>query len=82
MSLQSLTGSGRHAKQTIKQTCSVVAKSASDITCSYCYLHTKSVMLHVAATYKMFEVIGVAVKQLRWSFVVLNANPNALDEPV
>ena len=49
---------------------------------TYCGLHTKSVMRHVAAIYKMFEVVGVVVKQLRWSFVVLHAYPNALDEPV
>ena len=78
---------GRHAKQTNKhvvltEAAKHAAKSASDITCSYCYLHTKSVMLHVAATYKMFEVVVAVVKQLRWSFVVLNAYPNALDKPV
>ena len=58
------------------------AKSASDIACSYFCLRTKSVMLHVAATYKMFEVVVVVVKQLCWLFVVLNAYPNALNEPV
>ena len=56
--------------------CSVdsAAKSASANTCSYCYLHTKSVVLHVA-TYirEMSKVVVVVVKLLRWSFVVLNA---------
>ena len=59
------------------------AKSASENTCSYCCLHTKGVVLHVA-TYiqEMFKVVVVVVKLLRWPFVVLNAYPNALDEPV
>ena len=59
-------------------------QSASESTCSYCYLRTKGVVLHVA-TYiqEMSKVVVVAaVKLLRWSFVVLNAYPNALDEPV
>ena len=65
--------------------CSVesAAKSASENTCSYCYLRTKGVVLHVA-TYiqEMSKVVVVVVKLLRRSFVVLNAYPNALDEPV
>ena len=65
--------------------CSVdsAAKSASDNTCSYCYLHTKGVVLHVATYIQdMSKVVVVVVKLLRWSFVVLNAYLNALDEPV
>ena len=65
--------------------CSVdsAAKSPSENACSYCYLHTKGVVLHVATTIQeMSKVVVVVVKLLRWSFVVLNAYPNALDEPV
>ena len=66
--------------------CSVdsAAKSASDNTCSYCYLHTKGGVLHVATYIQEMSkvVVVVVVKLLRWSFVVLNAYPNALDEPV
>ena len=72
--------------QTCKtNSCSVdsAAKSASENTCSYCYLHTKGVVLHVA-TYiqEMSKVIVVVVKLLCLSFVVPNAYPNALDQPV
>ena len=43
----------------------------------------KGVVLHVATyTHEMSKVVVVAVKLLRWSFVVLNAYSNALDEPV
>ena len=64
--------------------CSVdsAAKSASENTCSYCYLHTKGVVLHVATEMSKVVVVVVVVKLLCWSFVVLNAYPNALDEPV
>ena len=70
--------------------CSVdsAAKSASANTCNYCYLHTKSVVLHVATyIHEMSKVVVVVVvvvvvKLLRWSSVVLNASSNALDEPV
>ena len=75
-------GACRHVKQrTVVLT--QAAKSASENSCSSCYLHTKGVVLHVA-TYiqNMFKVVVVVVKLLRWSFVVLNAYPNALDEPV
>ena len=65
--------------------CSVdsAAKSARENACSYCYLHTKGVVSHVA-TYiqEMSNVVVVVVKLLRWSFVVLNVYANALDEPV
>ena len=64
--------------------CSVdsAAKSASENTCSYCYLHTKGVVLHVATYIQAMSKVVVVVKLLRWSLVVLNAYPNALDEPV
>ena len=43
----------------------------------------KSVVLHVATyIHEMSKVVVVVVKLLRWSFVVLNAYSNALDEPV
>ena len=60
------------------------AKGASDITCSLLLTYQKRVMLHAAATHKNVEVVfvGVVVKQLRWPFVVLNAYPNVLNEPV
>ena len=70
----------------VKQTTVVLtqaAKSASESTCSYCYLHTKSVVLHVATyIHVMSKVVVVVVKLLRWSFVVLDAYSNSLDEPV
>ena len=70
----------------MKQTTVVLtqaAKSASESTCSYCYLHTKSVVLHVATyIHEMSKVVVVVVKLLCWSFVVLNAYSNALDEPM
>ena len=69
--------------------CSVdsAAESASGNACSHCYLHTKGVVLHVATYIQEMSkvvvvVVVVAVKLLCWSFVVLNAYPNALDEPV
>ena len=67
--------------------CSVdsAAKSASENTCSYCYLHTKGVVLHLATYIQEMSkvvVVVVVVKLLCWSFVVLNAYPNALDEPL
>ena len=63
------------------------AQSASESTCSYCYLHTKGVVLHVATYIQEMSkvvvvVVVVVVKLLCWSFVVLNAYSNALDEPV
>ena len=76
-------GECRHVKQTTV-VLTQAAKSASESTCSYCYLHTKSVVLHVATyIHEMSEVVVVVVvKLLRWSFVVLDAYSNALDEPV
>ena len=73
--------------QTCKtNSCSVdsAAKSASGNTCSYCYLHTKGVVLHVATYIQEMSkvVVVVVVKLLHWSFVELNVYPNALDEPV
>ena len=76
-------GECRHVKQTTV-VLTQAAKSASESTCSYCYLHTKSVVLHVATyIHEMSKVVVVVVvKLLRWSFVVLDAYSNALDEPV
>ena len=78
-------GACRHVKQTTV-VLTQPPKSTSEHTCSYCYVHTKGVVLHVA-TYiqemsKVVVVVVVVVKLLCWSFVVLNAYPNALDEPV
>ena len=77
------SGACRHVKQTTV-VLTQAAKSASESTCSYCYLHTKSVVLHVATyIHEVSKVIVVVVvKLLCWSFVVLNAFSNALDEPV
>ena len=75
-------GKCRHAKQTTVVLTQAV-KSASESTCSYCYLHTKSVVFHVATyIHGMSKVVVVVVKLLCWSFVVLDAYSNALDEPV
>ena len=75
-------GECRHVKQTTV-VLTQAAKSASESTCSYCYLHTKSVVLHVATyIHEMSKVVVVVVKLLCWSFVVLDAYSNALDEPV
>ena len=75
-------GECRHVKQTTV-VLTQAAKSASESTCSYCYLHTKSVVLHVATyIHEMSKFVVVVVKLLCWSFVVLNAYSNALDEPV
>ena len=75
-------GECRHAKQTTV-VLTQAARSASESTCSYCYLHTKSVVLHVATyIHEMFKVVVVVVKLLCWSFVVLDAYSNAVDEPV
>ena len=75
-------GECRHVKQTTV-VLTQAAKSASESTCSYCYLHTKSVVLHVATyIHEMSKVVVVVVKLLCWSFVVLNAYSSALGEPV
>ena len=76
-------GECRHVKQTTV-VLTQAAKSASESTCSYCYLHTKSVVLHVATyIHEMSKVVVVVVvKLLRWSFVVLDAYSKALGEPV
>ena len=90
MSLRSCyqaVGECSHVKQTTV-VLTQAAKSASESTCGYCYLHTKSVVLHVATyIHEMSKVVVVVavvvvVKLLRWSFVVLDAYSNALDEPV
>ena len=76
------SGACRHVKHTTV-VLTQAAKSASESTCSYCYLHTKSVVLHVATyIHEVSKVVVVVVKLLCWSFVVLNAYSNALDEPV
>ena len=75
-------GECRHVKQTTV-VLTQAAKSASESTCRCCYLHTKSVVLHVATyIHEMSKVVVVVVKPLRWSFVVLDAYSNALGEPV
>ena len=45
-------------------------------------LHVATYMQEMSKVVVVVVVVAVVVKLLRWSFVVLNAHPNALDEPV
>ena len=64
MSLSSCYQAGsacRHVKQTTV-VLTQAAKNASESTCSYCYSHTKSVVLHVATyIHEMSKVVVVVV---------------------